>query len=138
MCLPHPAESAINHRLLEDGDLLNLRYDFNNLMAERVGEHGIMDAELHALGPKLAAAADAVEKASLGFRKLPYETKLADEIVHLASEIQAHCDNFVVVGIGGSALGNIALHSALNHPEYNQLSRLLRRGPRVFVADNIH
>ncbi len=113
--------------------MLNLRYDFNNLMAERVGEHGITDVELRALGPKLALAADAVEKATFGFRKLPYDTKLADEIVTLAAEIQARCDNFIVVGIGGSALGNIALHSALNHPEYNQVARPPRRGPRLFV-----
>jgi glucose-6-phosphate isomerase len=122
---------------LEDGILLNLRYDFNNLMAERVGEHGIADTELHALGPKLAAAADAVEKALLGFRKLPHDTKLADEVAGLASKIQGRCDNFVVVGIGGSALGNMALHSALNHPQYNNLSRPPRRGPRLFVPDNV-
>ena len=117
--------------------MLNLRYDFNNLMADRVGDHGIADAELKALTPKLNAAADAVEKAPLGFRKLPYNTKLADEIAVLASELQERCDNFVVVGIGGSALGNIALHSALNHPEYNHLVRPPRRGPRLFVPDNV-
>ncbi len=117
--------------------MLNLGYDFNNLMAERVGEHGVTDAELRALGPKLAAAADAVEKGLLGFRKLPHDTKLADEVAGLAGKIQARCDNFIVVGIGGSALGNLALHSALNHPEYNQLLRPPRRGPRLFVADNV-
>ncbi|MGA2604559.1 MAG: glucose-6-phosphate isomerase [Verrucomicrobiia bacterium] len=117
--------------------MLNLRYDFNNLMAERVGEHGVTDAELKALGPKLVAAADAVEKATLGFRKLPYDTKLADEVAVLAREIRDRCDNFVVVGIGGSALGNLALHSALNHPEYNHLIRPPRRGPRLFVPDNV-
>jgi len=117
--------------------LLNLRYDFNNLMAERVGEHGVMDAELKALDPKLSAAAKAVEKADFGFRKLPYDSKLADEIAVLAGEIQKRCDNFVVIGIGGSALGNLALHSALNHPEHNLLNRPPRRGPRLFVPDNI-
>ena len=117
--------------------MLNLRYDFNNLMAERVGEHGITEAELKALGPKLFAAAGAVEKAPLGFRKLPHDTKLADQVAVLASELQERCDNFVVVGIGGSALGNIALHSALNHPEYNHLIRPPRRGRRLFVPDNI-
>jgi glucose-6-phosphate isomerase len=117
--------------------VLNIRCDFNNLMAERVGEHGITEAELKALGPKLEAAAAAVENAPLGFRKLPYDTKLADRIAVLASELQERCDNFVVVGIGGSALGNIALHSALNHPEYNHLVRPPRRGPRLFVADNV-
>jgi glucose-6-phosphate isomerase len=106
-------------------------------MAERVGDHGITDAELKALGPKLEAAGNAVEQAPLGFRKLPYNTKLADEVVVMASEIQERADNFVVVGIGGSALGNIALHSALNHPEYNHLIRPPRRGPRLFVPDNV-
>jgi glucose-6-phosphate isomerase len=117
--------------------VLNLRYDFNNLMAERVGEHGVTDAELKALGPKLDAASAAIEKASLGFRRLPYNARLADEVSALASGIQERCDNFVVVGIGGSALGNIALHSALNHPEYNHLIRPPRRGPRLFVPDNV-
>lgn len=117
--------------------MLSLRYDFNNMMAERVGDHGVTDAVLSALGPKLAAAADAIEKMPLGFRKLPYNTKLADEVAVLASEIQERADNFVVVGIGGSALGNIALHSALNHPEYNHLVRPPRRGPRLFVPDNV-
>ena len=53
------------------------------------------------------------------------------ELSGQASEIAERCDNFVVVGIGGSALGNIALHSALNHPEYNHLVRPPRRGPRA-------
>lgn len=117
--------------------MLNLQYDFNNLMAERVGEHGVTDAELHALSLKLFAAADAVDKAALGFRKLPHDTKLADEVAALAAKIRGRCDNFVVVGIGGSALGNVALHSALNHPEYNHLARPPRRGPRLFVPDNV-
>lgn len=117
--------------------MLNLRYDFNNLMDERVGEHGVTDAEIKALGPKVVAAADAVEKANHGFRRLPYDTKLVDEVAILAGEIQKRCDDFVVVGIGGSALGNLALHSALNHPEYNLLARPPRRGPRLFVPDNI-
>ena len=103
--------------------MLNLRYDFNNLMADRVGDHGIGEAELKSLVPKLEEAADAIEKAPLGFRKLLSNTKLADDITVMASEIQERCDNFVVVGIGGSALGNIALHSALNHLEYNHQVR---------------
>ncbi len=117
--------------------MLNLRYDFNNLMAERVGDHGVTDSELKALGPKIVAAWEAVEQNPPGFRHLPYNTKLADEVDVLASEIGERCDNFVVVGIGGSALGNIALQSALNHPFYNELARPKRRGPRLFVPDNV-
>ena len=114
--------------------MLNLRYDFNNLMAERVGEHGITDVEINALAPKLGAAALAVEKASLGFRKLPHNTKLADEVALLAGKIRESCADFVVVGIGGSALGNIALHSALNHPEYNLLARSRTARPALVCA----
>jgi len=116
---------------------MNIRYDFNNLMAERVGDHGATETQLKNLAPKIEAAWQAVEKNPPGFRHLPYNAKLADEVDALASEIAERCDNFVVVGIGGSALGNIALHSALNHPEYNHLVRPPRRGPRLFVPDNV-
>lgn len=117
--------------------MLNLRYDFNNLMADRVGEHGATTAELKALEGKVAAAWAAIEKHPPGFRQLPFDTRLADEVAGLASAVQERSDNFVVVGIGGSALGNIALHAALNHAEYNHLLRPPRRGPRLFVPDNV-
>jgi glucose-6-phosphate isomerase len=117
--------------------MLNIRYDFNNLMAERVGDHGLKESEIKALAAKISAAADAIEKAPLGFRKLPYNTKLADEVATMAADIAERCDEFIVLGIGGSALGNIALHSALNHPYYDMMIRPPRRGPRLFVADNI-
>jgi len=46
-------------------------------------------------------------------------------------------DNFVVLGIGGSALGPICVHSALAHPYHNLLSKKQRKGaPRFFVLDN--
>jgi glucose-6-phosphate isomerase len=117
--------------------MLKIRYDFNNVMSGRVGEHGITEAELNALQPRITAAAKAVAANPPGFRKLPFDTKLADKIAVMASDIQERCDNFVVVGIGGSALGNIALHSALNHPHYNDMVRPPRRGPRLFVPDNV-
>lgn len=117
--------------------MLNLRYDFNNLMADRVGDHGVTESELKALAPKIVAAWEAVEKNPPGFRKLPYNTKLADEVATVATCIRKNCADFVVVGIGGSALGNIALHSALNHPHYNELPATKRRGPRLFVPDNV-
>ncbi|MCX7885866.1 MAG: glucose-6-phosphate isomerase [Verrucomicrobiae bacterium] len=118
--------------------MLNIRYDFNNLMAERVGDHhGVSGAELKAVASKVEAAWHAVEQIPPGFRKLPYDTKLADEVRAIATEIAERCDDFVVVGIGGSALGNIALQSALNHPFYNMLPRGTRRGPRLHVPDNV-
>jgi len=117
--------------------MLNLRYDFNNLMADRVGSHGATKAQLQKLAPKIKAAWTAVEKTPPGFRKLPYNAALAGEVCRVAADVRARCENFVVVGIGGSALGNIALQSALNHPCYNELATGQRRGPRLFVPDNV-
>ncbi|MHC4915455.1 MAG: glucose-6-phosphate isomerase, partial [Planctomycetota bacterium] len=45
-------------------------------------------------------------------------------------------ENLVVIGIGGSALGAIALRSALCHPFHNQLPAESRPGARVYVLDN--
>jgi len=47
------------------------------------------------------------------------------------------CEVLLVLGIGGSALGNIALQSALNSPTYNMLSDRTRSGPAIFVLDNV-
>ena len=43
----------------------------------------------------------------------------------------------IVLGIGGSALGNIALQSALNPYTYNLMSERTRPGPQIFVLDNV-
>ena len=42
-----------------------------------------------------------------------------------------------IEGIGGSALSNIALQSALNPLTYNLMPRKQRGGPRLFVLDNV-
>jgi glucose-6-phosphate isomerase len=118
-----------------------IQYDFNNLRAERIGEHGVSDAEINALQPRLQQAFENVRvmrrDKKLGFFDLPYDAALADEITKLAADLRKRFENFVVIGIGGSALGNIAIQSALNHPEYNLLPNNKRRGLRLFVPDNI-
>jgi glucose-6-phosphate isomerase len=55
----------------------------------------------------------------------------------LAERLGPDTDNLVVLGIGGSGLGAIALQSALNPPTWNLMSRPARNGPRLFVLDNI-
>lgn len=46
-------------------------------------------------------------------------------------------ENFVLAGIGGSALGPYALFRALSHPFHNLLNAAERKGPRFFVLDNV-
>ena len=77
-------------------------------------------------------------KEPVSFFSLPYQTKAVSEIKKCASDIAREFENLVVLGIGGSALGTTAVHSAVNHPYYNLLPAAKRKGrPRLFVLDNI-
>ena len=60
-----------------------------------------------------------------------------DDIVSYADEVKGTYENFVNVGIGGSALGAQACFMALCHPFHNQLERRPNNGMRMFFADNI-
>ncbi|MFZ2070109.1 MAG: glucose-6-phosphate isomerase [Halobacteriota archaeon] len=77
------------------------------------------------------------EEGRLQFMDLPYHEKVADGIISLANEKAFKYENFLVIGIGGSTWGSIALHTALSHPYYNLLPKEKRGGrPRFFALDN--
>lgn len=79
------------------------------------------------------------DSGKLDFSKLlaPMKAQLT-EIINYANVVAPKYDNFVVLGIGGSALGPLAVHQALNHYYYNELTPD-QRGyrPRFYVMDNI-
>jgi len=124
-----------------------LTIDYANCLAERVGEHGLEPASL----ADRSQAADLVERLTAEFestretgwerwRGLPIEPMRSEHLAavqSLTERLRGEFDNLVVLGIGGSALGNIALQSALSHPQWNLLPREKRRGPRLFVVDNV-
>lgn len=125
---------------------MRVRFDFNHLMADVIGEaHGFSVAELegHAAGAQTALAAVQAQRAAGGLRwmELPYQEQRQKEeferLLATAQAVRARYKNFVVLGIGGSALGTIALKSALLHPYYNELPDTRRGGPRLYVLDNI-
>jgi glucose-6-phosphate isomerase len=113
------------------------------MMAETVGpQRGFDPEEIEAQAERVRQALDAIgsRRASggLAWMDLPYQSEaMLAEIQQVAQEVRARCDTFVVLGIGGSALGMIALQTALNHPYYNLLPAEQRRGPRLFVLDNV-
>lgn len=120
--------------------------DFHNVMEPVLGEGlGIREGELEAMAPRLKGAVRALAKRrredpvgqGLAWMRLPYDHPWLPDLLALAMEVRARFENLVVLGIGGSALGNIALQTALNHPFYNLLPREERGGPRLFVLDNI-
>jgi len=116
--------------------------DYNNCMSEFVGEQGLSAAELEDLAPRLAAVhqelAEARRSGSLAFMDLPYQTAALANIRQVAKPLLEWCWEFVVLGIGGSALGARALHQALCSPQYNRFNMARRHHrPALWVLDNI-
>jgi len=123
-----------------------IKFDYNNVLEERIGGPAGIDyeeivsykkksSEIHAL---LTSKRD---EGSLAFYELPYQ---ADEVStvketadSLRDEMGERFENLLVIGIGGSSLGGIALLKALTHPFYNELPQTFRKTPRVYYAENI-
>ena len=116
-------------------DTQRIRLDINNVLLAG-GDYGLSEVEIDAAAERARAAVAAIAQrragGDLGWMELPYADP--SSIEEMADDLRARFDNFVVLGIGGSALGNIAVQTALNHPFYNALPN--RRGPRFFVLDN--
>jgi glucose-6-phosphate isomerase len=69
--------------------------------------------------------------------RLPKTAEYAEASARVAQEVRnSGATDFIHVGIGGSALGPMAVHKALSHPYYNALSDDVRRGPRMHFAEN--
>jgi glucose-6-phosphate isomerase len=123
---------------------MRLRLDFNNMMSDMLGEEqGISKKSIDAMAGKLIEAAKAMEtkraEGRMQWRDLPYNQKeTVADILETAAKIKDKFEVFVVLGIGGSALGPIAVQQALNHLHYNELSKEQRGGcPRIYVVDNV-
>lgn len=120
---------------------IQLKLDTAYIHDSRLGVHGLTKDQVGELAPRLREilAQIAAERGSgqHRFRNLPAERIQVDEIKRIVAEYLPTTDNLVVLGIGGSALGNTALQSALNPTTYNLLSDDRRKGPRLFVLDNV-
>ena len=118
--------------------MARLSFDYTNVMADVVGpEHGIEEAELTALEGATAAAVRAVQARrdkDLRWIDLPHDHAVRDEVLAYARAQQGKFENVVVLGIGGSALGTIAVQAALNGPFHNLGAD---GAPRLFVLDNV-
>lgn len=75
---------------------------------------------------------------AIGFVDAVRDEGLAHQAVEFASRVQGRYTDVVVLGIGGSALGPIALRTALRPSGWNMLSDSARAGfPRLHVLDNV-
>ncbi|HAL45893.1 MAG: hypothetical protein A2Y12_05910 [Planctomycetes bacterium GWF2_42_9] len=117
-----------------------VKFYYKNVMEEVLGkEHGITKAQFSELATKtepfITELNNQRKAGKVRYRDLPYQTETVKQVKAIADEVKG-CENFVVLGIGGSALGNIALQTALNPYMYN-IDDKQRKGPRLFVLDNV-
>ena len=123
---------------------LRIRVDYTNMTDKYLGDKGISEKTLDA-HKKLAKAAHAYvaenrgnDDLFMGWTELPYnQDEIVADILATAKEVRRKFENFVVLGIGGSALGPTMAFNALCHLHYNDLPKSKRRGPRFFVEDNV-
>lgn len=124
-----------------------LTIDYANCLSDRVGPHGLDPARVHpdsepargmaALTDRLAASRGTGWERWRELWNEPMRSEHLNAVLATANECEGRFENLVVLGIGGSALGNIALQSALNPPTHNLLPADKRNGPRMFVVDNV-
>jgi len=124
-----------------------LKLDYANCLSDRVGPHGLDPALLDPSGKLAQRAKELTAKLDTSrgtgwerWRDLPFDpmrSSHVEAIQQVVGRYEGRIDNLVVLGIGGSALGNIALQAALNPPTHNLLPAARRTGPRVFIVDNV-
>lgn len=105
-------------------------------------DHGITQTDLTGIENAMQRAHETVvqqcREGTLGYAALPSQRpQYAEGVKRLVAKYQPDARDMVVLGIGGSALGNIALQSALNPSTWNLLTDRARKGPRLFVVDNV-
>jgi len=119
-----------------------LTLDYGNMFVARPGGRGLEPSVLDHMAERFRAVYADTEKrresGELGFFALPYERTITQEIRTFAEGVGQAFDTFVVLGIGGSALGATALQHALLKPFWNELNDEQRDYyPRLYVLDNI-
>ncbi|MCM1289171.1 MAG: glucose-6-phosphate isomerase [Corallococcus sp.] len=119
-----------------------IRLDYNNMMTDALGKEGITDKQFDDCRVLAKKAHLAVEQSrGQGMQEWMLSPYNQDEVVAkinaAANRIASQCENFVVLGIGGSALGPIAVFTALKHLYYNELPKDVRKTPKFYVIDNV-
>jgi glucose-6-phosphate isomerase len=115
--------------------------DFTNMMASAV-DNGITDAEWDEASGAFASVHKSVTSQRndgvADFMNLPRNSPLLQQSLDFAGRARGRYDDVVILGIGGSALGPIALKTALCRSGWNELSAEARSAfPRMHVLDNI-
>ena len=119
---------------------MTIRIDYSNMIGDAVG--GIPESEWTAAESRFEEAYAGFralrDTGDVGFADIVRDEALRDQAINYASLAKGRYDDVVILGIGGSALGPIALRTALRPSGWNMLSDSARDGfPRLHVLDNV-
>ncbi|MGN0823066.1 MAG: glucose-6-phosphate isomerase [Candidatus Gallimonas sp.] len=128
----------------EQRKTLRVTVDYTNMTDKYLGNKGYSAKQLDAY-KKLAKEAHAYvaenrgkDELFMGWTELPYnQDEIVADVLATAKNIRKKFDYFVVLGIGGSALGPTMAFNALCHLHYNDLPKSRRKGPKFYVEDNV-
>ena len=122
---------------------MKIRFDYNNMTSKYVGEkEGISEDQINKNLNFAKTAFDRFTKirgsGMTGWADLPYnQSDIINDIIETANNIRKNFKYFVVLGIGGSALGPSAVFQALCHLHHNDLPDDKRNAPKFYVEDNV-
>ena len=121
---------------------MKLTFDYNNMMDSSIGAHGIKKSEIDGAADLHAAAySEVLSNSGKGWQEWTESPMISDaevaELNAFGKSIRDKASSFVVLGIGGSALGPICVFNALLHLHHNELPSNVRKAPKLYVEDNI-
>lgn len=113
-----------------------ITFDFTHFGEEQVFG-GLSDTKIIESESSLHKVINGIYQKKPGFISMLDDLSFVEEILGWASRA-SQFDHVVVLGIGGSALGNIALQQTLRSTVWNFLSKEERMGfPKIMIWDNI-
>ena len=123
-----------------------LKFNCRNTDSVIIGEENGLDLaqEFDRYGDKIAEIIKSLNQRkdkpeqNLQWMNLGYNEETVWYVKEFASMVEGRFDNVLVLGIGGSALGGLAVTEAILKPYWNLLTPEQRNNyPRIFFLDNI-
>lgn len=105
-----------------------VRLDITNILSDQIGEQGIQLHEIESHAKRAVSLISAKPYRELDFLNLHYQD--LRKVKEIGKKIK-ECDYFIILGIGGSALGPKVILESLS--AFNNL----RKKPKVFIYDNV-
>ena len=123
-----------------------IKFDYRGVKADIIGDiHGLnIEEEFNNYKDKISEIITDLNQRKnnpdqwLQWMNLGYNEETAWYVKEYASMVEGRFENLLILGIGGSALGGLAMTEALLKPYWNFLTPEQRENyPRIFFLDNI-